>query len=257
LRLLYNLKMDQHAINQRLSHITTLWSLVHQAHAEATSQAMSARDTLMQRYAGAVHRYLLGALRDPEAADDLFQEFCLKLLRGDFHRANPERGRFRDLLKTAVFHLIVDHQNRQRKRPLALDPERDAPAVAAIDIPQSEQDFLRCWREELMERTWLALAELEQRTGQPHHTILHFRTEQPLLSSADLAAQLGQRLGKTFTIDAVRQSLHRAREKFTDLLLEEIDQSLEGATPDRLDQELIDLDLWSYCKSALERRRSL
>lgn len=246
--------MDQQSINQRLSHITTLWSLVRQAHAGSVPGAGFAQQALVERYAGAVHRYLLGALRDPDAADELFQEFCVKFLRGDFRRADPERGRFRDLLKTAVFHLIVDYQKRQRKRALTLDPERDAPAVAPVELPQAELDFLRCWREELMDRTWLALAALEEQTGQSHHTVLRFRTENPLLSSADLARQLGRRLGKAFTIDAVRQALHRAREKFTDLLLEEIVRSLNAPSQEELEQELIDLDLSSYCRSALEWR---
>ena len=67
--------------------------------------------------------YLGRALGDPEAADEVFQEFALRLLRGDLRRADPERGRFRDLVKTAVFHLIVDHRRRQQARPRPLDPE--------------------------------------------------------------------------------------------------------------------------------------
>src|SRR5688500_14765658 len=90
------------ALEQRLSRITTLWSVVGQAHGGATAgTASAARRVLMERYRGAAYRYLLGAVRSPDAADELFQEFALRFVRGDFRRADPDRGRFRDYVKAA------------------------------------------------------------------------------------------------------------------------------------------------------------
>ena len=40
--------------------------------------------------------------RDEQLAEELFQEFALRMLRGDFRRAEPLRGRFRDYLKTVI-----------------------------------------------------------------------------------------------------------------------------------------------------------
>jgi DNA-directed RNA polymerase specialized sigma24 family protein len=63
-------------------------------------------------------------VRDPEVADDLAQEFALRFLRGDFQRADPERGRCRDYLKRALINLVHDylsqpagnrHQGEQRQ----------------------------------------------------------------------------------------------------------------------------------------------
>jgi hypothetical protein len=54
---------------------------------------------------------------------------------------------------------------------------------------------------------------------------------------------------------AVRQILRRARDKFAKLLIDEVSRSLGGANPDRLRQELADLDLLVYCRSALDKRR--
>src|SRR5262249_37214434 len=207
------------------------------------------------RRGGPPRRYLLGALRDPDAAAEVFQEFALRFVRGDlFKNASPERGRFRDFVKTSVFHLIVDYQRRQRRRPCSLDPSRDEPAAASPGRSDSEQDFLASWREQLLDRTWLALAEVERQSGAPHHTVLRFRTEQPLLSSAEMAAQLSARLGKTYTVDGIRQAPHRARERFAGLLLEEVVQSLEHPSAERLEEELGDLGLLGACRAALQRR---
>ncbi|HEV3255750.1 MAG TPA: hypothetical protein VG013_02605, partial [Gemmataceae bacterium] len=179
--------------------------------------------------------------------------FAFRVVRGDFKRADPGRGRFRDYVKTAVYHLIVDHQKRQRGRaqPLVEDPPE--PAAASPDVAASDLAFLDRWREELLDRAWEGLQEVQQRTGQPFYTVLRFRAEHPQTPSAQMAEQLGAALGKPLTSAGVRQTLHRAREKFADLLLEEVARSLQSQDAERLEEELIDLGLLSYCRSALER----
>jgi hypothetical protein len=46
-----------------------------------------------------------------------------------------------------------------------------------------------------------------------------------------------------------------ARERFADLMLNEIVQGLSNPTVENLEEELIDLNLLEYCRPALERRR--
>jgi RNA polymerase sigma-70 factor (ECF subfamily) len=245
--------MDQEQSLNRLSHITTLWTLVRKAH-EPGSGTGDAQEALMRRYSGSVHRYLLGALRDPHAADELFQEFSLRFIRGDFHRANPEKGRFRDFVKTSLFHLIVDYQKAHKRRPRQFSDNALEPAAPPSDPAECERVFLQSWRDELLDRAWLALADDSEQAGQLHYQVLRFRAENPECNSTQMAEQLTTKLGKKLTPESVRQTLHRAREKFADFLLEEVETSLEKPSAERLEQELIDLELLSYCRSALERR---
>jgi RNA polymerase sigma-70 factor (ECF subfamily) len=242
--------MSQDSASQRLSRISTLWSLIGQAHQGPAEATRRAQEVLLQNYSGAVRRYLLGALKDTDAADELFQEFSLRFLRGDFRRADPERGRFRDFIKTALYHLVVDYQKRRRPVSLSTEPPDSSPLL----LNQAEQEFLSGWRQQLMDRAWLRLEEIERTTGQPCHLVLRRRMEQPLLSSAELAAEVGTRLGKAFTVPALRQALYRAREKFVELLLAEVEETLEDPSEENLEQELTDLGLMSYCQSALKRR---
>src|SRR5436190_1211325 len=81
--------------DSHLSNIDTLWTAVHQAHHDGTL-ATDARRRLLERYSGGVRRYLLGATRDQDAAEDLFQEFAVLFLRGGLPGADRDRGRFRD-----------------------------------------------------------------------------------------------------------------------------------------------------------------
>jgi hypothetical protein len=83
--------MNQNAPSQRLSNISTLWTLFRQAHDGAGEAAIAARNRLVERYSDAVYRYLLGALRDAEAAMELRQKFCLRFLQGAFR--GPTRRR--------------------------------------------------------------------------------------------------------------------------------------------------------------------
>src|SRR5207249_5361150 len=86
--------MRREELNDRLSRITTCWTVLRQAHqgsADAAA-ATAAQQLLMKRYGGAIYRYLLKALGDPNAADDLTQEFGLSVVRGEVRRADPQRG---------------------------------------------------------------------------------------------------------------------------------------------------------------------
>jgi len=112
--------MDPQQLNERLSQISTRWTLLFQAHQGSAEAVSTAQKQLIQRYTPAVYRDLLGAVHDPEAADELFQEFALRFVRGDFKRADPERGRFRDFLKTSLYHLVVDYQRRRQQQAVPL-----------------------------------------------------------------------------------------------------------------------------------------
>jgi RNA polymerase sigma-70 factor (ECF subfamily) len=84
--------------------------------------------------------------------------------------------------------------------------------------------------------------------------VLCLKTTDPKLRSAQLAELVSRQAGKTYTVAAVRQLLHRARDRFGELLVEEVAHSLGTSEPAELEQVLIDLTLLGYCRSALERR---
>jgi RNA polymerase sigma-70 factor (ECF subfamily) len=243
--------------DDHLSQIETSWTKVFLAHQGAGGVATEAQRALMQRYGGAVHRYLLASLRDRDAADDLAQEFALRFLRGDFHRANPEQGRFRDFVKRAVYQLMVDHHRQHKKQPEPLAGDGAIAEPAEADHPglDHDQQFLVSWRKALMERAWTALDQVVSRTGQPLSQVLRLRVNHPELRSPAMADQLSEQLGRKVNAGWVRLNLHRARDLFVDLLLSEVAQSL-GDEPDadRLEQELAELGLLEYCRPALKRR---
>ena len=72
-----------------------------------------------------------------------------------------------------------------------------------------------------------------------------------------MSQHLGAELGKPVNAAWVRQTLHRAREKFADLLLQEVLETLQEPSFDQLEAELIDVDLMEYRRPALDKLRTL
>jgi RNA polymerase sigma-70 factor (ECF subfamily) len=250
--------MSEPHAGQDLSSLTTIWDQVRMAQrldGGSEETVRQAQEALMERYSGSVYRYLLGALRNRDAADELFGEFCLRFVTGAFARADPEKGRFRDYVKTALYHLIVDHQNRQKKGPRQLLDEGSAADPADSDLRYDEKEFVESWRNDVLHRAWAALDVSSTAGGQWYYRVLRLKAENPDLSSLQIAERLSGELGRPLTEEWVRTTLKRARERFSLLILDDLARSLKNPTRETLEQELIDLGLHSYCKKFLEQWR--
>jgi RNA polymerase sigma-70 factor (ECF subfamily) len=259
----------------RLSRIQTHWTLVFQAHHGEGEAVTYAQQQLLLRYYRPIFRYLRALVRAGDVAEELTHEFAVRFLRGDFKRADPSRGRFRDLLKQAVRNLAIDYWRRRQlernntpfpspekwpKAALEGDWRRSPPeqlrAVGPnLDPAADDRIFLRGWREEVLAQAWQALARMEGEGGCSYLSVLHFRATHPQQRSAELAGLVGSHLGKPLSEAAFRQLLHRAREKFADPLVAEVGRSLETSDPDAIEAELIELQLLAYCGQAVTRLR--
>lgn len=234
----------------RLEAISTRWTLLRKAHGEepATS-ADVARRALALRYLPAIRRYIGAIVASEQDADDMAQDVMVRLLAGDFAGADPARGRFRNLLKVAVRNMIRNRWAQQkRRRPTDLDvSELAAPSDEADDACWTSQ-----WRQGVLDLAWKALEQQEQdRPGNLAYSLLRLRVEHPNDSSDELAQRLSQKLGQPMRADAVRQKLHRARLKLVDLLIAEVAKGLNDATPERIQEELIDLGLMDFLRELL------
>ena len=245
--------MDQDSINLRLANISTLWSVVQRANDDTPHGGRVAREQVLERYGGAVRRYLLGALHDSDAADDVFQDFAVQFLCGRLSGADPERGRFRDYLRGILFRLVAEHHRSRRRRPALTTAEALESVAASIDSDDCDEEFCRSWRDELLLQSWKNLQQIEQDSDTPYYTLLRMRTEQPGVPSHVLAEQLSSHCGRVFQPAAVRQILRRARQRFTDRLLRHVVDSLQQPTAGELEQELIDVGLLDQCRPAQER----
>lgn len=239
---------DPNSPASRLDGIDTRWSLVREAHLSGTAHsATAARQALVLRYAKAIRRYVGGIVKSSADADELAQDAILRLMAGDFAGADPNRGRFRDLLKTAVRNMVHNHWAKaNRRRPVDVDVD----TVARAEQPDAEWDA--AWRQAVLDIAWAGLREHQrEHSGNQAHTLLRLRVEFPDIDSDELAAKLSEKLGTPVRADACRQMLRRARLRFAEVLIREIGMGLADPSPQRVAEELAALGLLEYVKDFL------
>jgi RNA polymerase sigma-70 factor (ECF subfamily) len=237
----------------RLSQISTMWTALVRAHGGEADEDRRLLAGLIERYQGAAYRYLAAATGDQDVAAELFQEFAVRFLRGDFRRASPDRGRFRDYLRAALINLARRRPGVLGREPkVEVDPDQ-LPAADTGDF--ADEAFLSHWRTSVLDCAWKGLQAAEQAGGPPYHTALRARADQPDAPSGELAAWLTERLkpADPLTDAGVRKLLQRGREMLTELLVAEVAASVPTRDRERLAQELIDLGFYGYCRKALDR----
>jgi DNA-directed RNA polymerase specialized sigma24 family protein len=234
----------------RIDAIATHWSLVREAHAAGKPQnATMARQVLVLRYARAIRRYIGGIVKNTTDADELAQDVILRLMAGDFAGADPNRGRFRDLLKTAIRNMVHNHWAKaNRRRPVDVDL-----ALVESDSGGLDAEWDNAWRQTVLDHAWAALKE-HQRTnpGSSDFTLLQMRRDFPDLDSEGLAAKLAAQTGNPVRSDTCRQMLRRARIRFSEFLLQEVGAGLTEPSKDRVAEELAALGLLEYLHDFLE-----
>jgi RNA polymerase sigma factor (sigma-70 family) len=237
--------MSREDVQDRLSGITTDWDMLRQTRGSA-AEARAAQEVLLLRYRAAVRRYLGRVAGNPDAAEELFQEFGLAVVEGKLGSANPDRGRFRDYVKAVLRNLVAKHYRRQKKHPAGLEP--DSPVLAEAPAPvEADDGFDRDWRDALLARAWAALADAH-RHG---YEVFRFRIDHLDLTFEETAERLTARLGRALSPEAVRQAFSRARKQFALLLVGEVGHSLAAPTPEAVAEELAELGLLDYCRPAL------
>lgn len=234
---------------KRLESMVTRWSLVRVAHDASTVSAGKARNELVLRYSDAIRSYIRGIVRNDASADEIAQNAVLRMLSGDFAGADPNRGRFRDLLKVAARNMVRSHWAKEnRRRPAQHDVEQ----LADDGGPDDAEEWVSGWRQNALDLTWKALENFEQsQPGSSAFTLLKLRAAYPDATSDELAERLGEILGAKVTAEATRQKLRRARVKFAELLLDEVADGLQQPSPDDVEEELAALGLIEYVRKLL------
>ena len=225
-----------------LSQISTHWPLV------------SDPVQFVFRYAVPIHRYLAAIIKNPHDAEEVLQDFLLRAFQHGFVPERIAHGKFRNYLKAAVRNAAISHFRRQPSANRnSLDGKEDrlvAPAADVVD--DANERWLQPWRQCLLDRVWQAL-DLYQR-GEPDnlaYTALRLIVDFPDEDSTSLAARASQTSGRTIRAGSFRKHLSRARRTFARLLIEEVARTLERATPETVEDELVEIGLMPYLRPLL------
>jgi len=222
---------------------TTHWSKVLTAGNMQSSQASEALSILCQSYWSPLYSYIRRQGYGRADAQDLTQAFFAKMLGKNFWvRADPQRGRFRSFLLTALRHYLADENDRARtvKRGggltfISIDTEiGEAHFKEALSYNlSSEQQFERQWAYSVLEN---ARQKLRQECFASGKLELYDKVSlidgkgESSLSYAVIAQQLGT------TVSAIKSAVYRLRERYGELVRKEIEHTVKDPTeiPDEI-----------------------
>jgi len=212
---------------------TTHWSIVLEAQSESPA-AQEALEKLCRTYWRPIYGFLRRQGARPEDAEDLTQGFFALLLeRRDFDAVRKEKGRLRSYLLTALKHFLTNRRNRaiaikrgKGQRLIALDQLQQDTGFEPSDTATADQIYERRWAMTVLNQVLARLEDEYRAVGKMHlfHRLQKSFTDEPDRSShAEIADELGM------TENAVNQAFHRFRQRYRDLLREEIAQTVAVA----------------------------
>ncbi len=247
----------ENEVRRELNEMSTCWSELRDAFRPdiATERARRACERILVRYRDAIIRYVRATLRSQDAAEEVYQNFSLRFVKGDFRHANPDRGRFRDYLKSALFHLVQDYRRQMSKLPRPLTPAMGEPSVDASPSAEDDSRFMTCWRDQLFHRAMASLEEHERYSHRPLASVLRLRIDHPDWHYDQFADHFSARLGRPIKVESIRKIIMEARTRFRESLVREVYQTLDAPSLAEVEEELIDLGLHEVCRPVLRRRR--
>jgi RNA polymerase sigma factor (sigma-70 family) len=220
---------------------TTRWSLVVAAGDPQRKEARAALVSLCENYWYPLYAYLRRRGYAAEQAQDLTQDFFLRVLEGRYlDRADPEKGRFRSFLLTSLKLFVADEEDRQRAH------KRGGGAVVSLEFSSGEvryqhepahdetpeRIFERRWALSVLDRVVERLRSEFVHHGRPEHfdRLKIFLLGQSDAPYAALACEMNTSEG------ALKVAIHRLRKRYRDLFRQEIADTV--ADPAEVESEL-------------------
>lgn len=222
---------------------TTQWTLVIHAGSDVPSlERAGALESLCGGYWYPVYAFIRRRGHSPEQAQDLTQEFFLRIMKGVFfERANPEAGRFRNFLLGAVQNFLADASDREKSQkrgggvlPFSLDfvngESNYGREPRHLETP--ERIFQRKWARALLDRVMENLSAEFAANGKLDlfHRLKFYLTGDGGLKYAELGAAL------QLSESGVKSAIRRMRQRYRDLLREQVEATV--ADPSEVDDEL-------------------
>lgn len=227
---------------------TTRWSLVRLAIAEEPVEALQAMETLCEAYWYPLYAFIRRSGYGPEDAEDLTQGFFARMLDRDIlMSADPSRGKLRSFLLTCLRRYMANERER------AMAQKRGGGLATSLDAEWAEDRYRHEPRDDLspdrlFQRRWAltvlehALRLLEEeyadRGKGEHYAVLR-----PFLGlgpePGQSYEQVAERLG--LTVSNVKTQVFRLRQRWRELLFEQVSLTLDEPSADEIKAELAEL----------------
>jgi RNA polymerase sigma-70 factor (ECF subfamily) len=214
---------------------TTHWGVVETAGEGGSAAACGALETLCDAYWYPIYVYVRRKGHSPDEAQDLTQEFFAQLIAKQHVRlADRRKGKFRNFLLATLHYFLArewSRAHRQKRggqyRFVSLDEQtlEEMPRFEPADDETPEKTFERQWALTVLKQAMNALERECEAAGKDEL----FAEVKNIISgerNAESYAEIGLRL--CMSDSAVRVAVHRLRQRYGELLREEIAQTVDS-----------------------------
>jgi RNA polymerase sigma factor (sigma-70 family) len=221
-------------VKLRAVFATTHWSVVLTAGRSDTTRAQAALARLCQTYWYPLYAYVRRRGNSAHDAQDLTQAFFARLLEHQsLKSADPDCGRFRSFILTAMNHFLAS----EWKRGMA-QKRGGGSQLISLDLAMAEERFDlepadHSAPDKIFEKHWAValLTEVLKRLGEEYESEgkadLFAAVRQTLMGSRETQpyAEMAPRLGMNES--AVKVAVHRLRKRYRELIRAEIANTLD------------------------------
>ena len=228
--------------NCGVAFTTTHWSMVLEAQGESPA-AQEALEKLCRIYWRPIYGFVRRQGVQPEEAKDLTQGFFALLLeRRDLDTVRKEKGRLRSYLLTSLKHFLTNERSRamtikrgegQRLIPLEAFRERERAGFEPTDPASADHIYERRWALTVLDQVLVRLGDEYRATGKMP---LFDQLQKSLTNEPDHPSQADTAHKFGMTENAVKQAFHRLRQRYRQLLREEIARTV--MVPGDIEDEL-------------------
>lgn len=228
---------------------TTRWSVVRHALQAPDEQSSRALGSLCEAYWFPLYAYVRRSGKSSHDAEDLVQGFFEQLLRtGSLGSADPDRGKLRTFLLTCLRNYLSDQFDKENaakrgagRPPISLDEEsaRTRYEKCSVDTATPDEIYQRQWALAVLEQALQQMrtefsARGEETAFEVFRPFLGFGTG-PEQSYEEVAQKLGLSTG------TAKSRVFRLRQRWRDLVREEVGRTLGDPDPQSIRDELMDL----------------
>lgn len=212
---------------------STHWSLVMAAGEVDSTLAADALSRLCMSYWYPVYAYVRRDGHNAHDSQDLTQEFFMRLIERRFVAgAMQERGRFRSFLLTALKRFLINewHRNQAQKRgaghvliSLEAGIEEERYLLEPVDKMTADRIYERRWALAVLDSVMEKLCKEQTSVGNAE--LFEFLKAFLYGGKGSAShAEIGVRFGLTEC--AVKSKTHRLRQRYRELLYEEVAQTV-------------------------------
>lgn len=205
--------------------------------------AQEALEKLCRIYWRPIYGFVRRQGVQPEEAKDLTQGFFALLLeRRDLDTVRKEKGRLRSYLLTSLKHFLTNERSRamtikrgegQRLIPLEAFRERERAGFEPTDPASADHIYERRWALTVLDQVLVRLGDEYRATGKMP---LFDQLQKSLTNEPDHPSQADTAHKFGMTENAVKQAFHRLRQRYRQLLREEIARTV--MVPGDIEDEL-------------------